>query len=191
MLAELIATPGVTETVRLDGLVGIMALHGGLEAHTAEAARAIAVRAPASSYIVEQPDDVRWHVPSIRFDPTESPALRSFLEHVRLAVSLHGFGRPGLEGVVLVGGSNRRLAAAIGSAIERRDAARVVTAIDEIPVRLRGLHPANPVNLPELGGAQLELSVEARAPERLESIVDAVVTVLTNEQRSLCAAPGA
>ena len=191
MLADLIASPGVTERVLLNGTVGVMALHGGLETGTAEAAVDIADRVGASLYAVVQPDDLRWHVPSIRFDPNESKGLRTFLEHVRLVVSLHGFGRPGLESCALLGGSNRRVAGVIGHAIERRDAVRVVADIDAIPAKLRGAHPANPVNLPEFGGVQIELAVEARQPEALAGIVDAVVSVLANEQRSLCIAEGA
>jgi phage replication-related protein YjqB (UPF0714/DUF867 family) len=38
----------------------------------------------------------------------------------------------------------------------------VVTDLDAIPTELRGLHPANPVNLPAGGGAQLELPPRVR-----------------------------
>lgn len=185
LLADLISLPGVVETSRLDGAVGVMAIHGGLEAGTAEAAARIAGRSHSSVYAVVQPDDLRWHVPSIRFDPAQSVALRAFLEHVRLAVSLHGFGRRGLEDVVLVGGSNRRVARLIGDAIERRSPARVIADLDAIPSGLRGTHAANPVNLPEFGGVQLELSAGARQPDVLSQIVHAVASVLAAEQRGL------
>ncbi len=190
MFGELVATPGVVERVELSGRAGVMALHGGLESGTAEAAHRLAVAASASLYTVVQPDDVRWHVPSIHYDPAHSSALRDFLSHVSVAVSLHGFGRPGYEGVVLVGGSNRRLASSIAAAIRRRGAVRAISDLSRIPRRLRGMHPANPVNLPEFGGVQLEMSVEAREPVAMSSIVDAVATVLGREQRSLCIAGG-
>ncbi len=85
MLAELIATPGVSERVQLAGRVGVMALHGGLEEGTAEAAEAIARSSNASIYTVVQPDDHFWHVPSVRYDPRESTSLSRFLEFIGLA----------------------------------------------------------------------------------------------------------
>ena len=37
-----------------------------------------------------------------------------------------------------------------------------MTELDDIPRELRGLHPANPVNLPRHGGVQLELPPRVR-----------------------------
>lgn len=191
MLAELLASPGVEERVSLAGELGVMALHGGLEAGTVEVAESIAASAAVSLYAVVQPDDLRWHVPSIRYDPQESPAFSRFLEHVRLVVSIHGFGRKGSDREVLLGGRNRRLAELISAAALHRGLDRVITNLDEMPQALRGLHPRNPVNLPELGGVQIELSVGARQPALLEALIESVSAVLAAEQRSLCAAPGA
>ena len=115
MLEELLATPGVQERCSLGSAFGFLALHGGLEAGTAEIAQAAAAASNASIYAVVQPDDVRWHVPSHAFDPSHSDALVAFLEHVDVVVSVHGFG--GLRGsderwiTGLLGGSNRVLAA--------------------------------------------------------------------------------
>ena len=92
VLADLIGTDGVVEELVLRGPVGVMALHGGLEAGTAPAGRQCARLAGASFYAVVQPGDFRWHVPSTRFDPLESRKLTTFLEHVKMAVSIHGFG---------------------------------------------------------------------------------------------------
>ena len=64
---------------------------------------------------------------------------------------------------LLLGGGNRDLAATLGSHL--RPALpdyRVVTQMEQIPVRLRGVHPANPVNLPRDGGVQLELCPSVR-----------------------------
>ena len=97
MLDQLLATPGVREQCVLGSRFGFLALHGGLEAGTAEIARAAAVASNASIYAVVQPDDVRWHVPSHAFDPAHSCALVEFLAHVEQVVSVHGFG--GLRGV--------------------------------------------------------------------------------------------
>ena len=99
----------------LGSTFGFLALHGGLEAHTAEIAHAAAIASNASFYAVVQPDDLRWHVPSHAYDPAQSDALDMFVDHVETVVSVHGFG--GLRGsddrwvTGLLGGSNRPLAA--------------------------------------------------------------------------------
>jgi phage replication-related protein YjqB (UPF0714/DUF867 family) len=188
MLADLIATPGVDERVELAGRVGVMALHGGLEVGTAEAAELIATRSNASLYTVVQPVDLWWHVPSVRYDPRESAKLTRFLEFVGLAVSLHGFGRRGFEDTILVGGRNRRAGAIIAEALRRVDGIHVVDDTDRIPTELRGIHPANPVNLPEFGGVQLELSPQVRQGERLAAVAEAIAGTILTEQRSLCVA---
>ncbi len=188
MLSDLLASPGVTEAVDLRGPAGIMALHGGLEAGTDAIAAGAAAAAAASSYRVVLPDDLAWHVPSTRFDPAESDRLRRFLEHVRVAISVHGFGRRGLERTVLVGGGNRRLAGRVAGALRRHTSLSIVDDVERMPRGLRGLHPRNPVNLPARGGVQLELSPGAREPEAAAGIVAAVASVLRSEQRSLCRA---
>ncbi len=187
MLAELIATPGVVEDALLRGPAGVMALHGGLEEGTAEIARDAAVAAAASRYGVTLPDDLAWHVPSIRFDPAQSPQLRRFLDHVQVVVSVHGFGRKGFDDVVLVGGRNRRLAADLARSLRAHTPLDVVADLERMPKPLRGTHPRNPVNLPAHGGAQLELSPGARRPAHAPGVVRAVAAVLRAEQRSLCA----
>ncbi len=189
MLADLITSEGVVEEMTLRGPTGVMALHGGLEAGTAEAARRTAAAAGSSLYVVEQPQDLRWHVPSIRFDPKQSRKLTDFLTNVRLAVSYHGFGRRGLESTVLIGGRNQRLREALGASISRRTGLRTISDPLEIPEGLHGAHPANPVNLPEFGGAQIELAPQLREGTVLEGIVDSVARVLAAEHRSLCANP--
>jgi phage replication-related protein YjqB (UPF0714/DUF867 family) len=186
MLAGLLESDGVVETSTLRGRVGVMALHGGLEHRTAEAADQVARAAAASYYSVVQPDDLRWHVPSTHFDPSQSAQLTRFLEFVSLAVSFHGFGRRGMEGTVLLGGSNRRFAATLARAIGAATDLEPVADLGRIPSRLRGLHPRNPVNLPELGGVQLELSPQAREPEPLRALIDAVAKAITAEQASVC-----
>lgn len=189
MLADLIATKGVVEDTVLRGPVGVMALHGGLEAGTAPAARRCARLAGASFYAVVQPQDLRWHVPSTRFDPGESQKLKAFLVSVKLAVSFHGFGRRGFEHSVLIGGNNRRLGRLLEAAIEYRTDLRVIADPERIPPGLRGTHPHNPVNLPELGGAQIELSPQAREDCALDRVVGAVAGVLAAEQSGVCANP--
>lgn len=186
MLDELIATRGVEEIHVARGPSGVMALHGGIENRTAELAIRTAELADASLYAVVQPDDFAWHIPSHEYDPAASPELSSFLNHVGIAVSFHGFNRPGYEGTVLAGGSSRRLAAAIAEVVRRRCGIPVVADLDRIPEGLRGINPANPVNLPEFGGAQLELSQEVRSDGQLEGIAGGVAAALRAEQRGLC-----
>lgn len=185
MFADLLATPGVEERLELRDPIGVLALHGGLEAGTAEVAIAAAAEAAASVYAVVQPPDLRWHIPSIRYEPAASPALRSFLEHVNAAVSIHGFGRRGLEGTILLGGSNRRLAGALGRSLRRRGF-EAVDELERIPKSLRGVHPANPVNLPAFGGVQVELSPQVRTERDLAAVRNALASVLRAEGRSLC-----
>jgi phage replication-related protein YjqB (UPF0714/DUF867 family) len=125
-------------------------------------ASAAAERADASLYAVVQPPDLRWHLPSTRFSPAVSPALARFVAHVDVAVALHGYGRHGRWTSLLLGGSNRGLAAHVGRALTAVDGHEVVTDLDGIPRELRGLHPDNPVNLPSRGGVQLELPPRVR-----------------------------
>ena len=188
MLDELLATDGVEEHLVLGGTLGVMALHGGLEAHTETVAARVAASTGASLYAIVQPDDHRWHIPSARHDPRHSPRLTSFLEHVRAAVSIHGFGRSELPKTILVGGSNERLRRLTAAALRRKTALTVLDDPALIPAGLRGLHPANPVNLPELGGVQVELSPGARTPETLGLVVDAISSVVLAESAGVCPA---
>ena len=143
---------------------GFLAFHGGsLERVTDVAATAAAERAGASVYAVVQPAELRWHLPSTQFDPSDSPALACFLDHVEVAVALHGYGRAGCWTSLLLGGTNRELAGHVGGrlavALPDHD---VVTDLDRIPSELRGLHRRNPVNRPRQGGVQLELPPRVR-----------------------------
>ena len=164
MFDELLAHPGVEEVTELRSRFGFMAFHGGnLEKGTDEIALAAAERSGASAYAIIQPPDLRWHLPSTSIDPAHSPALASFLDHVEVVVTVHGYGRDGLFTTVLLGGRNRRLAAHVGGHLRAglpdydiRD------ELDEIPRELRGLHPENPVNRPPAGGVQVELPPRVR-----------------------------
>lgn len=164
MFADLLAQPGVIETLELRSRFGFLAFHGGsLEQVTDTIATAAADRAGASLYVVIQPPELRWHIPSRLVTPDASPKLRAFLDHVEVAVALHGYGREGRWTDILVGGGNRELGAAVADAI---DAAlpdyTVVRDLHEVPAELRGLHPENPVNKLRGGGVQLELPPRVR-----------------------------
>jgi phage replication-related protein YjqB (UPF0714/DUF867 family) len=160
---ELLRQAGVVETVELRSTFGFMAFHGGLEGGTETVAREAAARAGASVYTVVQPPDLIWHVPSALVSPEHSPELARFLEFVEVVVAVHGYGRPGRSDDVLLGGSNRRLAAHVAGRLRAEaDGLAVIDDIDAIPAELRGLHPDNPVNRPRGGGVQLELPPRAR-----------------------------
>jgi phage replication-related protein YjqB (UPF0714/DUF867 family) len=162
--AELLSHPGVEEVCELRGRFGFMAFHGGsLEEMTDVIARSAAERADASYYGVHQPRDLQWHIPSTQIDPDVSPVLGTFLVHVDVVVTVHGYGRDGLWAALLVGGGNRALATHLGHHLRLHlPAYDVVDRLEEVPKELRGLHPDNPVNRPRQGGAQLELPPRVR-----------------------------
>ena len=173
--AELLARPDVDERSELGGPLGFMAFHGGLEMGTAEIASQAAAATGASLYVVVQPADLRWHVPSPMVDPAGSERLRDWLDHVDVAVALHGYGRIRRPGRILLGGSNRGLAADLAETLAvRLPNLTPVTDLADIPVELRGLHPANPVNRPRHGGVQVELPPRARDP-RLDAAAPGLV----------------
>lgn len=161
-LSALLSQPGVTESSRLRSRFGFFAIHGGgLEEMTDVIAERAAEAAGASVYVVRHPNAYPHHLPSALFDPAESPRLAEFLDHVDVAVSLHGYGRDGRSTQLLAGGRNRALAAHLTRHV-RLNGYQVITDLDEIPPELRGLHPRNPVNRVRDGGTQLELSARVR-----------------------------
>lgn len=164
MFDELLAHPGVEEEVALRSRFGLMAFHGGsLEEMTDVIAVAAAERAGASVYVVRQPADFQWHIPSAKVDPAHSESLRSFIEHVDVTIAVHGYGRRDMWTTLLLGGSNRELAARLGASLSiSLPDYEIVHDNDQIPIALRGLHPSNPVNLPRAGGVQLELPPRVR-----------------------------
>lgn len=182
MLADLLAHDGVRETCVLRGRVGFLALHGGsLERGTAEVARRCAELTDASLYLVEQPDQLQWHVPSHLYDPAVAPNLRAFLDHVDVAVSIHGYGREGYWTRLLLGGANRELARVAATCMRPHlEGFEVIDDLEVIPRELRGVHPRNPVNLPSGGGVQVELPPRVRGlgPRGEPAYVDALVRAL-------------
>lgn len=171
--AAILAAPGVREVCRLRpgpaGRIGFMAYHGGnLELHTDVIADAAAAASSASYYGVLQPIPMRRHLSSIKVDPAESETLAAFLDHVDIVVTVHGFGRRGMFSSLLLGGANRPFADHIGGALRAAlPAYDIVTDLDAIPIKLRGLHVANPVNLPRQQGVQIELPPRVRGSSPL------------------------
>ena len=162
--AELLATNGVQEVCELRSRIGFMAYHGGaLEEQTDVIASHAAERSGASYYGVLQPDDLQWHIPSHKVTPTSSSRLKSFIDHVEIVITIHGFGRRDHFTALLLGGQNRDLADHVANYLRPRlPEYEVVTELDRIPKDLRGLHPDNPVNLPARKGVQIELPPRIR-----------------------------
>jgi phage replication-related protein YjqB (UPF0714/DUF867 family) len=181
MFADLLAHEGVEEVCELRSSFGLMAFHGGnLEHGTDQVALAAAAQAGASVYAVLQPPDLRGHIPSTAIRPAESERLAAFIDHVDVAVAVHGYGAEGFWTTLLLGGRNRELAAHIGAALRSElepHGYDVVDDIEAIPSRLRGVHRDNPVNLPRGGGVQLELPPRVRGtspmskPEYTEALI--------------------
>src|SRR6516165_4232928 len=97
-LAELLSLPGVEEECVLRSPVGFMALHGGSQDRgTHEIASRAAERAGASYYAIVQPSGLRVHLTSRYHNPDHSERFRGFLQHVEIAISVHGFGRDGFD----------------------------------------------------------------------------------------------
>jgi phage replication-related protein YjqB (UPF0714/DUF867 family) len=163
--AELLGHEGVEEDLELRSSFGLMAFHGGnLEEGTDVIAASVAEQAGASLYAVRQPVGLRWHLPSVEIGPADSDALAAFVEHVDVAIAVHGYGREGLWTTLLLGGRHRGLAAHVGSHLRAAmPGYEVVDDLEAIPLELRGVHRANPVNLPREGGVQLELPPRTRS----------------------------
>ncbi len=161
-LSELLADSGVLEECTLRSRFGFMAIHGGgLEQMTDVIAERAADAADASVYLLRHPENYPHHLPSARYRAEESERLTEFLDHVDVAISLHGYGRLGRSTQLLAGGRNRALAAHVARHITV-PGYHVITDLDAIPRELRGMHPDNPVNRVRDGGTQLELTPRMR-----------------------------
>jgi phage replication-related protein YjqB (UPF0714/DUF867 family) len=160
---ENLARDGVCELLDLRGPVGLMAFHGGaLERVTDVIAAATAQSTDSSYYAVLHPDDAP-HVPSKLVDPAHSAKLTAFVDHVDVAVAIHGYGRHDAMFRVLLGGSNREFAAHIGAHLEPAlPKYEIVTDLESIPRELAGQHPDNPVNRVRNGGVQIEVPAALR-----------------------------
>jgi phage replication-related protein YjqB (UPF0714/DUF867 family) len=168
-LSELLAYDNVSEECELRSSFGFMAFHGGeLEEMTDIIASRAAERAGASYYGIHLPDNLEWHIPSHKVTADQSPQLASFLSHVNIVVTVHGFGRAGFFTSLLLGGRNRKLASHLGSSLrDHLPAYTIIDDIEGIPDNLRGLHQNNPVNVVEHSGVQLELPPRVRGSSPL------------------------
>ncbi len=130
--------------------------------------REAAAKSNASYYGVLHPPDWDLHLPSIRVTPDQSPLLRSFIEHVDVVITIHGFGRRSLLTSLLLGGQNRVLASHLSGHLRSAlPAYEIIDELDDIPLELRGVHDRNPVNLPPQAGVQIELPPRVRGSSPL------------------------
>jgi len=167
-LSELLQYDDVTEESTLRSTFGFMAFHGGA--------------------LEEMTDTIASTVTA-----DQSPVLASFLSHVNIVITVHGFGRAGFFTSLLLGGRNRRLATHLGDLLRTHlPAYTILDDIDDIPNNLRGMHQDNPVNVVEHAGVQLELPPRVRGSSPLwwdwegpgltphtESLIDALVDCAT------------
>lgn len=194
---ELLAIDTVEETSVLRSTrLGFMAYHGGeLEKVTDVVAAEAAERSGASYYGVTQAVDPLHHIASTRIDPADSPRLTTFLGHVDAVITIHGYGLKTKWKALLLGGQNRELAAHVAGYLRPAlPEYEMEDDLEEIPKRLAGQHPKNPVNLPRHQGLQIELpptirwNVEGRhwsdfgeggrAPDT-ETLISALATAAT------------
>jgi phage replication-related protein YjqB (UPF0714/DUF867 family) len=164
VFADLLAQPGVVEELTLGSRVGFLAFHGGsLERMTDVIAREAAARSGASYYGVLLPEGLHWHIPSKLVDPAASPRLAELLDHVDVALAVHGYGRPDRWTTILLGGGNRALADHLATHLRPAlPEYTIVADLTEVPRELHGLHPDNPVNRARGGGVQVELPPRVR-----------------------------
>ncbi len=159
MKSNFLKSSEVFEEFSIRSEIGIMAYHGGtLEKATDSIARETAEQTGASYYGLIQTNDDPLHFPSTKLNEYASEILNEFFQHVKLVITIHGYGREHLFHSVLLGGRNRALASHIASflKIELPDYS-FISDIEDIPKELRGLHPKNPVNIPPFTGVQVEL----------------------------------
>jgi phage replication-related protein YjqB (UPF0714/DUF867 family) len=158
-----LAREGVREVLDVRGPIGIMAFHGGaLERVTDVIAAEIARKTESSYYAVLHPDD-SLHVPSKFIDPAHSAKLTAFVDHVDVAIAIHGYGRHDAMFRVLLGGTNRPFAAHIAAHLEPAlPKYEIVTDLAAIPRELAGQHPDNPVNRVRDRGVQIEVPAALR-----------------------------
>ena len=166
--AELLCLPGVTEECVLRGRLGFMAYHGGgLEETTDIVASRAAELSGASYYGVLHPPDWDLHIPSIRVTPDQSPVLASFLEHVAVVITIHGFGRRPLLTSVLLGGQNRTLASHVAGHLRvALPAYDIVDELDDIPSNCGGCTTATPSTCRSTPGCRSSCRRECVAPVR-------------------------
>lgn len=189
-LGVLLQHEEVREVAAIQGPLGLMALHGGIEPPTFRIAREVADSVGASLYAVVQPGhrDNMGHLTSTRYDRTESALLDTFLDRVRVVLSVHGMNRRSMNDKIALGGSNRPFAAQIGEAM-RRAGLEAIDDLDLIPLYLRGAHRDNPVNIPPCGGVQIEIGRDVRRnPDKVSDLTQVIAATARARMEEFAAA---
>ncbi len=184
-LTELLQHPEVREEAIIQGPLGLMALHGGIEPATYEIARGVACAVGASLYAVVQPEDrdQEGHLTSTLYNRRQSRLLDAFLDRISTAFSIHGMNRRDLNDAIALGGRNRPIARRIGSTL-RAAGFDAIDDLGSIPDYLSGTHPNNPVNLPPCNGVQMEIGRDLR---RDHDLMESLTQLLTGLARELMA----
>ncbi len=159
----------IQEYLRLEGPLGLIALHGGgIEPGTEEIARFVAYHSGASLYVYagrRSGGNLSLHRPSHDGKIDKRILFVEFLNHVKAAISIHGHGR----------GQDRVYVGGLHQSMVQRFVGLVRPALFEyewvsnpkvIPPGLRGQSPNNVVNLPPARGMQLELPLKLRQTRR-------------------------
>jgi len=159
----------VQEYLRLEGILGLMAIHGGgIEPGTEEMARFVAYHSGASLYVYAgrlSGGNLSLHRPSHDGRIEERALVVQFIKHVKTAISIHGHGRR--QNRAYVGGLHQSM---VQRFVElARPALSQYEWISDpkmIPPGLSGQSPSNVVNLPPAKGMQLELPIKLRQTKR-------------------------
>jgi len=159
----------VHEYIRLEGSLGLMAVHGGgIEPGTEEIARFVAYHSGASLYVYagrRSGGNLSLHRPSHDGKIEKRALAVQFLEHVNTAISIHGHGRR--QNSAYVGGLHETMVQRFVE-LARPTLSQYEWISDPkiIPPGLSGQSPTNVVNLPPAKGMQLELPVKLRETRR-------------------------
>jgi len=160
----------VQEYVRLEGPLGLMAIHGGgIEPGTEEIARFVASHSGASLYVYagrRSGGNLSLHRSSHDMRIEERALVVQFLNHVQTVISIHGHGRR--ENRVYVGGLHQSM---VQHFVELARPAfsqyEWISDPKSIPPGLSGRSPTNVVNLPPARGMQLELPPRLRQTKEI------------------------